>query len=103
MAWRNVEVTWFVNFTHSLIFVSFSSMQLSANYVRVKCKNRHVYQYHVDFQPEIDSKSMRFRLLAEFRELIGPTKAFDGFILYLPKELEQQVSGSFNELILMVC
>lgn len=65
-------------------------IELSGNYIKLKCKNRGVYQYHVDFRPDIDSKNMRFRLLNEHRDLIGYTKAFDGAILFLPIQLAQQ-------------
>ena len=69
-------------------------MRLSANYIRIKCKNEGVYQYHVDFRPNIDSRGMRIRMLNEHRDVIGYTKAFDGSILFLPIKLPQQVRVS---------
>ncbi|KAL3877253.1 hypothetical protein ACJMK2_034986 [Sinanodonta woodiana] len=62
-------------------------MALSGNYIRIKCHNRGVFQYHVDFSPEIDSKAMRFKMINEHRDIIGYTKAFDGSLLFLPIEL----------------
>ena len=67
------------------------SVTLSANHIRIKCKNKGVYQYHVDFRPNIDSRGMRIRMVNEHRDVIGFVKAFDGSILYLPIELPQQV------------
>nr|XP_022317079.1 piwi-like protein 1 [Crassostrea virginica] len=63
---------------------------LSGNFIRINCKNSGVYQYHVDFSPSIDSKNMRFKLVNNVRNVIGFTKAFDGFILYLPHRLPEQ-------------
>ena len=34
---------------------------------------------------------MRFQLLNEQRELIGPTRAFDGSILFLPRKITEKV------------
>nr|XP_002130577.2 piwi-like protein 2 [Ciona intestinalis] len=61
---------------------------IRVNCVRVKCINLAVYQYHVSFEPVVDSRNMRFMLLNQHREVIGNTKAFDGTILYLPMKLE---------------
>jgi aubergine-like protein len=65
---------------------------MSGNFIRIKCQNSGVYQYHVTFSPNIDSKNMRFKLVNAVRDVIGFTKAFDGFILYLPHRLQEQVS-----------
>lgn len=63
---------------------------LSANYIKIICKNESVFQYHVSFSPEIDSKSMRYRMLYEHVDVTGKTRAFDGAILYLPIKLPNQ-------------
>lgn len=65
-------------------------ISLSGNYIRINCRNSGVYQYHVHFSPSIDSKNMRFKLVNNVRDVIGFTKAFDGFILYLPHRLPEQ-------------
>lgn len=70
----------------------FYRISLSGNYIRINCRNAGVYQYHVHFSPSIDSKNMRFKLVNNVRDVIGFTKAFDGFILYLPHRLQEQVS-----------
>lgn len=68
----------------------FYRISLSGNYIRINCRNSGVYQYHVHFSPSIDSKNMRFKLVNNVRDVIGFTKAFDGFILYLPHRLPEQ-------------
>jgi len=52
-----------------------------------------VYQYAVSFSPEVDSLSMRRKLLddQQTRDVIGEVKAFDGRILFLPKQLQNMV------------
>ncbi|XP_069123522.1 piwi-like protein 1 isoform X1 [Argopecten irradians] len=65
-------------------------LSLSANYIRLRCLNPGVYQYHVDFSPQVDSKNMRFKMMSELKDVIGTTKAFDGSILYLPIKLPNQ-------------
>ncbi|XP_071132212.1 piwi-like protein 1 [Mytilus edulis] len=66
------------------------AVALSGNYIRIKCANPGVYQYHVDYRPMVDSKNMRFKMLNEHRDVIGQVKAFDGSILYLPIRLPDQ-------------
>ncbi|GFN78421.1 piwi-like protein 2 [Plakobranchus ocellatus] len=60
---------------------------LSANYVRLLCKNHHVYQYHVSFCPIIDNRRLKAGLLAQHRERFKTISSFDGNILYLPYKL----------------
>lgn len=72
-------------------------VDLSANYIRIKCHNKGVYQYHVDFNPTVDSKGMRIRFINEHRDVIGYTKAFDGSILFLPIQLPQQETVLVSE------
>lgn len=64
----------------------------SANYIPIRCKNKAVWQYAISYQPEIDSKGMRRRLLFEHSDIVGKVRAFDGAILYLPIQLEQKVT-----------
>jgi len=68
-----------------------SDIPMFVNCVKVKCRNDAVYQYHVSFDPVVDSKNLRFILLYKHQTIIGPTKAFDGTILYLPKQLDSEV------------
>lgn len=52
----------------------------------------HLYQYRVDYSPDIDSKKLRIGLLHNHEQLLGKTKAFDGMTLFLPKKLQNPVS-----------
>lgn len=61
---------------------------LSCNFIPIRFVEQKVYQYHVSFSPEIDSRKERCRLLSAHRELLGSARAFDGSILFLPKQLE---------------
>lgn len=73
-----------------------SRLTLAANYIRLRCLNAGVYQYHVSFSPQVDSKNMRFKMMSELKDVIGTTKAFDGSILYLPLKLPNQVSSTLG-------
>ena len=52
------------------------------------------YQFTFPFMcsPEIDSRKARHGLLKVHSDLLGSASAFDGTILFLPKELEKPVS-----------
>ena len=54
-------------------------------------QNFSLYQYHVDFQPSIDSIGLRKMLLKDHKELIGPVKAFDGMVLFCSRKFEKTV------------
>ena len=49
-----------------------------------------LYQYHVDFNPEVDNKRVRIAMIADHRELLGNTRAFDGMTLFMPRRLSQK-------------
>ncbi|RMX60997.1 hypothetical protein pdam_00014203 [Pocillopora damicornis] len=51
--------------------------------------NFGVYQYNVSFNPEVEAKRARIAILSSQRDLIGPVRAFDGMILYLPRRLSE--------------
>ena len=54
--------------------------------------SKGMYEYEVRFTPQVDSKDARFKIVNQLRETIGPTKTFDGVFLYLPLQLEQDVT-----------
>lgn len=69
-----------------------SAIQVVSNYIKMKSKpNCSLYQYNVSYAPPIENKRLRVALLYSY-EAIGPTKAFDGMILYLPHKLPDQVT-----------
>ena len=52
----------------------------------------HLYQYHVDFNPNVDSKRLRqFLVRVQSDTVLGKALAFDGMILYLVKKLPEKV------------
>lgn len=65
----------------------------STNYVRLKCKNKGVYQYVVHYEPPCDSQFTRVKLLYQLSEVIGPVRLFDGFTLFLPILLPDRISS----------
>lgn len=50
-----------------------------------------LYQYHVTYSPDIESRRLRIALLYSHRELSNKAKAFDGVILFLSQKLEEKV------------
>ncbi|KAK7111216.1 piwi-like protein 1 [Littorina saxatilis] len=62
--------------------------RLAVNSVRLRAKNKNIYQYHVNFSPIVDSKGMRVGLLNEHKDTL-PVKLFDGTIMFLPNKLDQ--------------
>ncbi|CAJ0953778.1 unnamed protein product [Ranitomeya imitator] len=48
-----------------------------------------LYQYHVDFNPAMESKYLRYGLPYQHEETIGKARAIDGTMLFLPKRLNK--------------
>jgi aubergine-like protein len=68
--------------------------------VRLKVEpGKGVYEYEVRFEPQMDSKGMRNKLLNERRDIFGETKTFDGSTLYLPFQLKDKVRGIWSALM----
>ncbi|NXI49548.1 PIWL1 protein, partial [Chloroceryle aenea] len=74
-----------------------STIKLTANYFRLTSRPQWaLYQYHVDYNPEMEARRLRSALLFQHESLIGKTHAFDGSILLLPKRLENKVNEVFS-------
>ncbi|XP_063160553.1 piwi-like protein 4 [Candoia aspera] len=56
-----------------------------------------LYQYHVTFNPEVESRRLRIALVYNHVELLGKAKVFDGAILFLAHKLGNQVTELFCE------
>ncbi|CAG0893792.1 unnamed protein product [Darwinula stevensoni] len=68
-----------------------TSVHMAANYVPVTVQaDKGVFEYTVAFNPPIDSRDLRFRMLAQKVDVIGPVRNFDGVKLYLPIRLPQK-------------
>ena len=64
---------------------------LSANYVVLKSLPKSaIYQYHVEFEPPVESKPLRKKLIRDHEGTLGRVRAFDGMMLYLPKLLGKE-------------
>ncbi|NXY90108.1 PIWL1 protein, partial [Alcedo cyanopectus] len=74
-----------------------SAIKLTGNYLRLTSRPRWtLYQYHVDYSPEMESRQLRMALLYQHESLIGKAHAFDGSILLLPKRLHNKVNEVFS-------
>ena len=49
-----------------------------------------IYQYTVSYDPEIDNKRFRSKLLYEHAPIIGTARVFDGMTLYIPHQLPDE-------------
>jgi len=68
-------------------------VQLMSNLFRVERDQKfHLYQYHVDFNPDVPNMRMRKGMLYTFKDLLGPISMFDGMVLFLPIKLEKDVT-----------
>ncbi|KAL2092497.1 hypothetical protein ACEWY4_012295 [Coilia grayii] len=67
-----------------------STIELQANFVRLLSRPEWVlYQYHVDFNPPMESRRLRVALIHQQEETLGPARSFDGAILFLPHRLPE--------------
>ncbi|CAH2295702.1 piwi 1 [Pelobates cultripes] len=72
-------------------------IQLSTNHIKLVSRPQWVlYQYHVGFNPQMESRLLRSALLFQHEDLIGKARAFDGTILFLPRRLDK-VSEVFSQ------
>lgn len=66
--------------------------ELTTNYFRLTSRPQWaLYQYHIDYSPEMEARRLRIALLFQHENLLGKIRAFDGSILLLPKKLENKV------------
>uniref|UniRef100_A0A4W3J605 Piwi-like RNA-mediated gene silencing 1 n=1 Tax=Callorhinchus milii TaxID=7868 RepID=A0A4W3J605_CALMI len=78
----------------NLVFsgVSGSLIRLVTNYIRLNSRPQWaLYQYHVDYKPQMESRRLRTALLFMHDKILGRTRVFDGCILFLPKKLEKKL------------
>ena len=61
------------------------AIPVTANYIRLELtKGGKVYEYEVNFQPTVDSRDARFKLIKAQSEVLGVISNFDGVMLCLP-------------------
>lgn len=67
-------------------------IQLMANFFRILSRPQWVlYQYHVDYNPPMESRRLRTALLFQHDEVLGSARSFDGALLFLPCRLNNKV------------
>ncbi|XP_027588832.1 piwi-like protein 1 [Pipra filicauda] len=77
--------------------VSGRMIKLTSNHYRLTSRPQWaLYQYHVGYSPEMESRRLRSALLFQHEEHIGRTHAFDGSILFLPQKLRNKVTELFS-------
>ncbi|XP_053313403.1 piwi-like protein 1 [Spea bombifrons] len=66
------------------------TIPLSTNHIKLVSRTQWVlFQYHVNYNPQMESRLLRSALLFQHEDLIGKARAFDGTTLFLPKRLEK--------------
>ena len=66
--------------------------QFATNYVKLKCNNTGVYQYVVHYDPPVDSQFLRIKMVTNgMKSIVGEVNLFDGYTLFLPILLKEQV------------
>ena len=68
------------------------TIELYTNFVEINNRpDWALYQYHVDFDPPIESKALRCGLLKQHDHLFRSVKAFDGMTLFSMTKLDKEV------------
>ncbi|XP_055970785.1 piwi-like protein 4 [Sorex fumeus] len=68
-------------------------VKLVANFFSLELpQDWQLFQYHVTFHPDVESRRLRTALLYGHSQLSSRAKAFDGVILFLSQELEEKVT-----------
>jgi len=68
-------------------------IQLRTNVFPVRMPQQYcLYQYHVNFNPEVPSTAIRKAMVAEHKDHFGQFYMFDGMQLFLQIRLEKDVS-----------
>ncbi|XP_030629502.1 piwi-like protein 1 isoform X2 [Chanos chanos] len=78
--------------------MSGSPIELRANFMRLISRPQWaLYQYHVDFNPPMESRRLRSALLFQHEETLGSARTFDGALLFLPNRLRNIETVLFSE------
>ena len=65
-------------------------VNLYANYFKVESSpDWQMYQYHVDFNPPIDSRKMRKGMLYDHAQKLFKAHLFDGMMLFTNSKLDE--------------
>ncbi|KAM4577685.1 piwi-like protein 1 [Odontesthes bonariensis] len=73
-------------------------IRLSANFFRILSRPQWVlYQYHVDYNPPMESRRLRSALLFQHEQVLGLARSFDGAMLFLPHRLHGKETVLYSE------
>ncbi|XP_056274404.1 piwi-like protein 1 [Pseudoliparis swirei] len=94
-----------VNTRQAMVHVKDSKMgtsgapiKLTANFFRIlSCPQWVLYQYHVDFNPPMEARRLRYALLYQHEEVLGSARSFDGAMLFLPLKLPDKETVLHSE------
>jgi aubergine-like protein len=71
-------------------------MMLSSNLFHFQpISECHIYQYHVDFSPDVPSKRLRMSMINSQAAVLGPIRITDGMLLFLPNPLPTEETELF--------
>uniref|UniRef100_A0AAQ6IUS5 Piwi-like protein 1 n=1 Tax=Anabas testudineus TaxID=64144 RepID=A0AAQ6IUS5_ANATE len=75
-----------------------SGLSFLTNFFRILSRPQWVlYQYHVDFNPPMESRRLRSALLFQHEEALGSARSFDGALLFLPHRLHNKETVLHSE------
>jgi len=61
------------------------------NHFSMNIQRKSIYQYQVEFQPEIERRGAMYRMLALNADTLGENMIFDGRMLFLGKQTEDSL------------
>nr|BAG69146.1 Piwi [Botryllus primigenus] len=74
------------------------AVSLVSNYFKLNStKSWRLYQYRVDYEPEVDHRGARRGMLKDHRDLIGSTYIFDGSMLCTVRKLPEEVNVVYSQ------
>ncbi|CAH0388616.1 unnamed protein product [Bemisia tabaci] len=69
-----------------------TTIQAVVNYLKLDIiDEKGIYEYEVRYNPPIDHRGLKSKLLRQLESTIGNVKNFDGTVLYLPIKLQEPV------------
>ncbi len=64
-------------------------IQVASNYLSLTVdKGKGLFEYEVRFDPPVDAREQRYRLINSLKHVTGPAKSYDGAKLMLPTKLD---------------
>ncbi|KAM9391772.1 piwi-like protein 1 [Pholidichthys leucotaenia] len=68
-------------------------VSLMANFFRIVSRPQWLlFQYHVSFNPPLESRKLKAALLYQHDKMLGPVRVFDGVLLFLPLRLDKETA-----------